>query len=198
MLSGDERSWFILFLLLLPLAAHSEEVILFETDFSSLPEHWYSEEFTFGSTGAELYWISFDHLSAVLCTGESGGWENNIFIPDGTDSVRIEISHHIAVSGGDYPELTFKISLFDHDHDERIWYEYISHQNPNINQWLEHSICPDWLEAGEWLGIRFRAYGWPGEFGSIINWKIFDVTVTAYGDQLGLSPDTWAGIKSSL
>jgi len=198
MLRAAEGSWPVLFLLLLPLAAHSEEAILLETDFSYLPEHWYSEEFTFDSMGAKLYWISFSHLSAVLRTGESDEWENNIFIPDGTDSVRIDISHHINVLGGDYPALSFKISLSDEDHQEDIWYEYLNNQNPNINQWLEHSVSPDWLEAGDWLGIRFRAYGWPGDFGSNINWRIFDVTVTAYGDQLGLSSDTWAGIKTSL
>ena len=186
------------FVALLIASTAAGEVVLFETDFSSQPEHWYSTEFTYNHPGAYLYWISFGHLSAYLQTGETSEWEQNIFIPDGTDSVRIEIEHNINISGGDYPELTFSVRIGDRDSYEILWYEYVSHVDPNLYAWLSHDVTPEWLTGGDWLGIRFRASGWPGEFGSNIRWTVSHVKVTAYGDELSFTPDTWAAIKGSF
>lgn len=188
---------FLSFLFLLATVAAGDE-ILFETDFTYLPENWYSSEFTFGTTGARLYHISLDHLSAMLHTGGSTEWEQNIFIPDGADSVRIEIDHSIQVTGGDYPTLTFKIKLGDLDTWEYLWYLYVDYEEPNYYKTLSHSVCPDWLQGGDWLGIRFRASGWPGEYGSIIEWRIAHVKVTAFGDEIVFAPNTWAGIKAAM
>lgn len=188
---------FVLVLFLLSTSAMGDSILL-ETDFSELPDNWYNDAFTLSGSGAILYYVSLGHLSAKLQTGSSDDWEQNIFIPDGIDSVRIEIIHDLYVSGGEYPTLTFNIKLGNLYTEEYLWYQYINYEQPNFNQTLTHTICPDWLNGGDLLGIRFYVHGWPGEYGSIVDWKITYLKVTAFGDDLAFTQNTWAGIKASL
>ncbi len=187
----------MLVLFLLSTSAFGDDVLL-ETDFTELPQNWNNDGFSIRWYGAVFHYVGQQHISVKLQTGSSDEWEKNVFIPDGIDSVRIEIDHSLQVSGGEYPQLTFYIKLGNLSETEYLWYEYINHEQPSFNQTLSHSYCPDWLIGGDLLGIRIYVHGWPGEFGSGVDWIITYLKVTAFGDDLTFTPNTWAGIKSSF
>lgn len=179
-------------------SASIADVIVFESVFQELPENWYSTVFTFGPTGAVCYFQGTGMFDASLCTGGMPP-EANIFIPDGADSVHIDITHRLDVSGGEYPNMDFFISLLSNSNPGEIYWDVsIDPNNPQVNQTYNHTFSPEWLQGGDHLGMHFRVDAVADEWGSTVNWKIQHVKVTVYGDNLSFQQTTWGAIKATL
>ncbi len=175
------------------------DAVVYETDFQELPDNWYATTFEFGTSGALIDFDGLYSFDANLNTGDGIPGYNTIFIPDGTDSVHVSISQNLHVSGGEEPNMEFQIFLSSESYgSDLVWDIVINSQTPQCNHSGTFVFTPDWLQAGEYLGLYFRADVTPDDWGSSVYWRIHNLTVTALGDDLSLHPTTWAGIKTSL
>jgi len=176
------------------------DALIYETYFQEQPEDWYATTFQFGPYGAVIDingHISFD---ANLCTGNTIPLTCNIFIPDGADSIQVNISQSLQVSGGEYPNMEFSIYLETVNQGyELVWAVDVDYQNPSYYQSGTLSFTPDWIQqGGDYLGFYFRADVIPDEWDSSVYWAIDHITVYAYGDDLSFGNDTWGAIKETL
>ena len=92
------------FLLVLISAGDSiADAVIFETDFQTIPEEWVEfGNWTFGSNGAQASHIDDPSWEDLLFTQREGDWIDCIyFIPDGTDSLLIEIPYYVHVNNGE-------------------------------------------------------------------------------------------------
>lgn len=185
-------------LILTALSASLADAVVFETYFLELPETWYSASFTFGATGAVCYFQGEGMFDATLCTGSMPA-EANIFIPDGADSVHVDITHRLDVSGGEYPNIDFFISMLSTTHPYEVFWEMnIDHTNPQVYQTYNQSFSPELLQGGDHLAMYFRVDGVADEWGSTVDWKIQHIKITVYGDDLSFQQTTWGAIKATL
>lgn len=174
--------------------------VIYATDFQSAPEDWFfGSGWTFGVNGAVSV-RSNPVWEDVLFTQKNSGFAERIyFIPDGTDSLLIEIPYYIyvnnsEVSGG----ATFEINAYI---DQASTRTKIFYQNVWQAGVYEYDDSVEYLfnrQGSGWLGffIEFAGGCEPG-CGITAIWQIHGITVTAYGDDLGLAPLTWASIKST-
>lgn len=190
------RVLFLIITTALSLPVFSDAVV-FHTDFSELPEHWWSNsEWEFGSGGAVTSntWPS-TYWDADMFSGD-GPPDIIYFIPDGTDSVLITIPYyvHADVSEGD-ANFRIRIKATGSDWTE-IWSRAVYYQG-SITESGTISIVPDWISGGEWMGIFFDAWGSCIYVGCLeTDWQIHSLTITAMGDSLVLDQTTWANIKA--
>lgn len=187
------------FLLATCISLSYADTVVYETTFSELPDNWFFlNDWTFGSEGACFYIYTSNNFDATLATGSGFPLGETIFIPDGSESVDIEIETYVHTSGGEGCSTTYTIWLGSSNNPwETVW-EFDVPRYQSVYQNFNHSFSPDWLQGGEHLGLMFRIDGAGDDFGSVLEWKIHSLTVTVFGEALALSPDTWAGIKSSL
>jgi len=187
-------------LLLLITVKHSvADAVIFQTDFQSPPDNWFvGGQWTFGEDGAVMHrtapvWddVLFTQLSA-------GGMDPIYFIPDGTDSLLIEIPYYIyvnnsEVSGG----ADFYINAFtDPGTDQSVFSLYVWQEGVYSDEGIIEYVYQH--QGSGWLGFFIESTGGhePG-CGIVAHWEIHSITVTAFGDTLGLHQNTWASIKSS-
>lgn len=173
--------------------------VIFETDFAELPYNWFATTFQFGSEGAYIDIFTFSSFDANLSTGPGMPVDRTIFIPDGTDSVNIEVDYTLHASGLN-PSMEFWIKLGTQSVSlQTVWEVILSESNPQIYTSGTLTFTPEWILAGDFLGMYFRAdIINPGEDGGNIEWYIHNIEITAYGDDLHLEPSTWGSIKSIL
>ena len=173
--------------------------VIFETDFSELPDNWFASTFQFGTEGAYIDLFTFNSFDANLSTGPGMPVENIIFIPDGTDSVDIKVDYTLHASGLN-PSMEFRIKLGTQSVSlQTVWEVILSASNPQIYTSGTLEFTPEWIEAGDFLAVYFRAdIINPGDDGGSIAWYIHNLEITAYGDDLHLEQSTWGSIKSIL
>ncbi len=186
-------------LLLIPVGYSMADAIIFETDFQSLPEGWYAgTQWTFGDDGAVSHRTD-PVWEDVLFTRINGDELRIYFIPDGTDSVLVEIPYYISVnnsevSGGAQFEISATIGsstdtrIFNIDVWQAGYYVY-----EGTVEYVFHR------EGSGWLGFFISSTGGcePG-CGITAHWEIHGITVTVFGDDLDLAPLTWASVKSTF
>lgn len=179
----------------------SAGTVIFQTEFSSLPEGWLSNGWSFGPSGAVMA-ASYPQWESTLFTARTDSTPAIgaiYFIPDGTDSVRIGIPYYLyAMVNEGYAG--FFISVVTEPYNSiTIWEKEL--------YWMQ-GLCEtgvvvhtfDWSGSGygNWIGFLIESIGGYGAGGSVsVLWKLHSLTVTAYGDSLELNSSTWAGIKSS-
>ena len=188
-----------LMLLLLAVAEYSVAyAVICETDFQSPPDNWYASPiWTFSSSGAS-FTTTVQSWSALLFTQEGGTPSPIYFVPDGTDSVLIEIPYSVYVYIYESASVHFTINAFiDSEQDVVLWSDsYFTEGAHSSSGTIEYMF--DWSGAG-WLGFFFDAYGgYDTGCGMSVTWLISGITATAYGSDLELTPLTWGSIKSSL
>lgn len=186
-------------LLLLVIASRSPgDSVMYETNFTEEPDDWYNTGFVFGPDGAVFDYFSFGDFDLSLCTGDMPP-AFTIFIPDGADSVAVEVDHTLEIAGGEWPSISVNIQLGSNEYPmTKVWEVVLNHYNPGVYGTFAHSFSPAWLQGGQHLGIHFRMDAISDDLGSSYYWNISHLKVTVYGDQLALPQSTWGDIKSSL
>lgn len=186
-------------LLLLAMTLHSETAVLFETNFGALPPAWYSDQhWTFGSPGAHLF-LSVCHDVKFGEFYSAGNYSDKwYFIPDGTDSVTIDILHNI--SAGSYSMGDTHAWIKMNTTTQGFYHIY---QCPNYE--TEYSsntpiyYVYQYPPQGTYISFMFdgSACAEAGS-GAMIDWDILFMQVTAYGNGFSLEMNSWASIKNSL
>lgn len=190
----------VLLLVFIPIGYSLADAVVYETDFQSPPEDWYiGNQWTFGVDGAVAYRDDDPAWDDVFFTHINGDMIDCIyFIPDGTDSLLIEIPYYIHVNNSDVSGgAIFEITAYiDESPSTQIFYQDVWQAGV-----YEYEGTVEYLfnrEGPGWLGFFIEFYG-GCEMGCGINalWEIHGITVTAYGEDLYLDPFTWASIKST-
>jgi len=98
------------------------------------------------------------------------------------------------------PSMEFKIMLGTQSVPiQTVWEEILTYSNPQVYESGTLVFTPNWILAGDFIGIYFRAdIINPGDDGGIIDWHIHNLEITACGDALHLEQSTWGSIKSLL
>lgn len=175
------------------MVSSADTSILFSTDFSTLPDGWVNDEWEFNHPGAHVgNGVQWDDWSAEFSSLTSS--PGIYFVPDGTDSVVIHIEHCVTLDGDFYSS---RVQLWT---NHSGWGEDIFNKSGSGGViWITdpvHFVLSD-PDPGTWIGFKFRAYLSAGYMGySGLEWTIDSMTVTAYGDALGLETTTWSAIKS--
>ncbi len=174
------------------------DAVIFQTDFSELPDDWYADlDWEFGPDGAVTHtsW-PIQSWDAIMFTGD-GPPELIYFVPDGTDSIIVTIPYylHASVLEG-HAQFEIRMGGSTSGWDE-IWSESLVWEGM-IWETATISVSPDWISGGEWIGISFEGSGECNYAGSLsVRWEIRGLTITAIGDSLALDHNTWAMIKSA-
>jgi len=168
--------------------------VLFETSFESLPPGWSNDNWEFYGGDARID-VLVNHWSGDFQADMHTYGEQPVlyFVPDGTDSVVVHIEHDIYMGGEDiYAFVSVSDGLGS---DTLIFEEQVSNDGFSTDDpvhYVLHDPQPD-----TWLGFQFH-----GEANnhyymatSQLDWRIFDMTVLAYGDSLALPSMTWGAIK---
>ena len=181
-------------LLVVDAIAFADTAILFQTDFSSIPTGWINDEWSFNHPGAYIgNGVQFSSWDAEFSS--FGPTPVLYFVPDGTDSVVIQLEHELIMEGSFH---SAGIQLWT---NLSGWTNYIYYSAGE--GWFEdeepiHFVIDD-PDSGTWLGFKFRgelSAGYMMYAG--MTWNIFSMSVTAYGEKLELASTTWASIKNCL
>ena len=177
--------------------------VLLQTDFNQLPQGWVNdEEWVFGSFGAALC-VSIQENTWSGEFGTEGEPPVVYFVPDGTDSVVISVDHWILLSAGNVLSTASSAGMIQlwtthSGWGDNIFYHSVSdslYSQETISTFVLNSVLP-----GTYLGFRFRGElvsDSQSNYAEIV-WQISQMTVTAYGEALNLTRNTWGGIKASL
>ena len=188
-------------LLLIPAGYSIADAIIFETDFQSLPEGWLSNGWSFGLSGAVMA-ASYPQWESTLYTA---GTDNTpsvgaiYFVPDGSDSVKVEIPYYLyAMVNEGYAG--FFISVVTEPYNSILIWEKELYWIQGLCEERVVEYTFDWNGSGygNWIGFFIESSGGYGTGGSVsVVWRLHSITVTAYGASQELNSSTWAGIKSS-
>lgn len=164
------------------------EATIFETTFDGLPDGWTNNGWTFPSGNAYIHEWVYQGTAHDGMYSEADAY----FVPDGTDSLVIDISHSIELQGA-YSLAWVRLyttSMGDMD----IFYE-LAFQSSYESSDPIHFVVED-PPDDTFVGFRFYGYVAAGtpEWSSI-TWTVFDMSVKAYGEDLGLDGGTWGSIK---
>ncbi len=146
--------WSIIVLLVSCTISLADTTILFETDFSVLPDGWVNDEWEFNHPGAHVSnGVQWDTWSGVFNSVPFSA--GVFFIPDGTDSVVVHIEHSVILEGDYYSS---RIQLWT---NHSGWGDYIFDQSGS-GGYTEitdpvHFVPTDPV-PGTWVGFKFRAY----------------------------------------
>jgi hypothetical protein len=182
-------------------ASFSGSAVLFQTDFAQIPQGWVSgEEWVFGSFGASLC-VS---IQETIWSGElstEGEPPARYQVPEGSDSVVIVVDHWLLLSSGPTRSDASSAALIQLWTDQSGWSDYIYFQTVSDTLFSAQLISTLVLEnpaPNTLVGFRFRGElvsEAPNEYAEII-WQVQGMSVTAYGETLGLESDTWGAVKS--
>ncbi len=187
----------VLFVLLVISAfCRGEEVVIFSTDFTELPDGWintgYDDEWSFGPNGAaasgssgEQYWF------VELCTPDQF-----FFVPDGTDSLVVHIEHLLSLDG-DGPCASVNLMTIPSG-NITIYYKSSYYPGGGVYD-IEpiHWSSNQYLQ-GTWVGISFYAFKEEWVTGNSASWHLYSLTITAHGSELDMNTITWASVKNSF
>jgi hypothetical protein len=175
------------------LAAFSEELVLWEYDFHTLPPDWEASwywEFTV-EYGAYLN-VSFGGTSG--CAGGAfGSYNTCAILPEGTDSVTIyadqvlSLTHYIDWS---YAEVC--ISRDQGSNWEQIFYETSDYGTSDP---LMLTLTD--VQGGDSLQIEFNGIAYGSMYGgSTVSWRLENFVLTAFGEALQMDQTSWGAIKA--
>jgi len=165
-----------------------------EYDLRSAPPGWeFEDEWEFSSEGVRM-----DEYVATPYMSEWGHiYSLDVVIPGGCDSIILHIEQDLNVSssGNGYAgaELDYRLNGVEWIPvlDVGIWYQSTAPIHVSIP-----------AAAGQVLDLHFEAYAGKGNdmypgWGSI-DWLLYDLTLTFYGEQVSFGQTTWGALKSSL
>jgi hypothetical protein len=115
------------------------------------------------------------------------------FVPDGTDSLVVVVSHQLSMSATEgYTNVSFRVysTTFGtvYVYNETVcYYESFNDSSP-----IEYVMVDP--PTGTFIGFHFHAQVEDEYYGEV-DWRIYGLVATAFGDTLGLVPETWGGIK---
>ncbi len=176
--------------ILLTAASAFADQVLMDIDFTEQPPEWVltgTGSWTFHPEGYAECWISsVTYVWAKMVS-------NYVQVPAGTDSVVIDVPMWVSLSaynGGAVAEVTY----FRGGSWHQLMNLSVTSSDTTLAQTL-HVRLP--LSSGQSTALCFNAMAGGGGFegGGSTHWKLFHLTLTAYGDA-GLESTTWAGIKT--
>jgi len=175
----------------------AESHVMFETDFSELPEGWLNDEWTFDHPGAYTYgYTQDDYWSARMYS--SGSSPSIYFVPDGTDSVVVHIEHDLILYGD--PTAYGRVFVSSTTFGDATIYDFQLTPPYTFMEDIEpiHWVLED-PPQGTWLGFEFRGVlSTYSQLANSLSWTVTSLTVTACGSELSLPSCTWGEIKSIL
>lgn len=181
----------------------SEAVVLLQTDFDQLPPGWSSDEdWVFGSFGAALC-VSIQDTTWSGEFSTEGEPPVRYLVPEGTDSVVVDINHWVLLSAGEVKSDASSSAMIQLWTSQSGWGDYIYYNTVSdsfFTQEMVSSYVLDSIPPDTFLGFRFRGDLISGSLDSYaeVIWQVNEMTVTAYGTSLGLDPSTWASIKAGF
>lgn len=192
-----------LLLLAVSVFACGESAVVYETDFAVVPPGWYNDNWsTSSSQGAYIHQNMPGGGSPQIYTFLAHMYSNTTppvwyFVPDGTDSLVIDVEHSIDVFTTSNCNFFIKL-LYSDDTEEYIFHQQISGNGGYISTEPIHHVVVGPPE-GVWIGFVLYAYNtiYYATMGHIY-WYVTSLNATAYGNSLNLEPSTWASIKSAL
>ena len=181
----------------------SESLVLLQTDFNQLPQGWVSDEdWVFGSFGAALC-VSVQDAAWSGEFSSEGEPPVRYLIPDGADSVVIDVDHWLLLSSGNVLSDASSTAMIQLWTSQTGWNNYIFYHSVSDTFYSEEMVSTlllDSIPPDTFIGFRFRGElvsESQDDYAEII-WQVNEMTVTAYGNSLGLSRTTWGSIKASL
>ena len=186
-------------LLFIVVGSSFADAVIYETDFQSLPEDWYAgTQWTFGNDGAVSHRTD-PVWEDVLFTRDSSDEMKIYFVPDGTDSILVEIPYYISVNNSEVSgSAVFEIyAHIGPSTDTRIFYQNVWQAGYYVFEGTVEYVFH--REGSGWLGFFISSTGGcePG-CGITAHWEIHGITVTVFGEDLDLAPLTWASVKSTF
>jgi len=188
----------LFYVILTPLI--SAETIIFQSDFQTLPEFWFTRGWSFGADGATMAASGPEWESTLFTAGEDSLAMRAIyFVPDGTDSISVLIPYYLYIMVNE-GSAVFSVSIITESPDPiTIWRERIFWMG-GMSEHGSIEIFLDWNSSrnGNWMGFSFESAGGHGPGGSVnVLWRLYGITATAYGDSQELHSTTWGSIKPS-
>lgn len=184
-----------LFLLIMmyPGSALGETTSVFQTNFNQLPEDWMSTEWGFGSSGAHLYeWVSsLESFEAVMQSIPLARY----FVPDGADSLVVDMEHSIMVGGS---EGWVTVSLHSSTMGSYTIFQTAVSQEGFASSEPVHFVISE-PPQGTYTGFSFDvcvSASYPES--GVIDWHVTGLSAVAYGDGMSLEPVSWGSIKGSI
>ncbi|OPL19567.1 MAG: hypothetical protein AVO35_09630 [Candidatus Aegiribacteria sp. MLS_C] len=185
------RSLLSIIVLAAAAAALSDEVV-WDYDLTSLPDGWsldgHNSEWTFSPDGAHMQ----ASASSPYSTAYAIIYTDAITIPAGCDSVVFHVEQDLQryASGTGW-----SAALVHYRINGMIWKELYDGPYQSTNP--IHCRIP--VFEGNIMEVRIQGTAVAGSdihpgSGSI-NWLLWDLTLTLYGDEVGLDNSTWAAIK---
>jgi hypothetical protein len=180
-----------------------ESAVLFETDFSELPAGWVSDDnWGFGSFGAALC-VSVQDTTWAGEFSTEGVPPVRYFVPDGTDSVVIEVDHWVFLSSGNVLSDASSTAMIELWTSQSGWGDYVFYQSVTDTLFVQEMVSTfvlDSIPPDTFLGFLFRGElvsESQSDYAEII-WQVNGMTVTAYGNLLELNRSTWGSIKAGF
>ncbi len=190
----------VLMFLLCSLAL-ADTCTVFETQFESLPDGWLSEEWQFNTnSGAWINETIYGYQSPTSCTATMSSLSDPevwYFVPDGTDSLLVHIEHDLAAYVNGVGIAYIQMHYFP-DEEEYLFFDPYLNLGTSTSDPIDVSIQAPPVDT--WIGFTFYAHmqaAYPGNGGNI-QWYIYELFVTAFGNSLELDRHTWGGIKTAL
>jgi len=181
--------------------ALSEAVVLLQTDFNQLPAGWVADEdWGFGSFGAALC-VSIQDTTWSGEFSTEGEPPVRYFVPEGTDSVVVDVNHWVLLSAGEVKSEASSSAMIQLWTSQSGWGDYIYFNSVSDTLFAEEMISSyvlDSIPPNTFLGFRFRGELLSESMESYaeVIWQVNELTVTAYGIMVGLNSGTWASIKA--
>jgi len=181
---------FFLLITMYPGKALGETTSVFQTSFNQLPEDWTGTEWGFGSGGAHLYeWVgSLETFEAVMQSVPLAKY----FVPDGADSLVVDMEHSITVAGSDG---YVTVSLHTSTMQSHCIFEAGVTQFGFVSSEPVHFVITE-PPQGTYVGFSFDVFvsaSYPES--GVIDWHVTGLSAVAYGDGMPLEPVSWGTTK---
>ncbi|MCK4506246.1 MAG: hypothetical protein KAW14_11560 [Candidatus Aegiribacteria sp.] len=182
------RKYEILILMILFSIALGDSVV-WDYDLTFLPEGWSADsDWNFDSYGAEL----------DIYTSAPYGYEDGdlftewIMIPDNCDSIVLHVQQDLFAF---YSGEGFASAFLKYRNNDMEWH-WLSIGAPITTDPIHVTVPP---YSGQGLSFWFHGNVGGGSYNNYgsgtVEWKLHDLTLTFYGDNMELESTTWASIK---
>jgi len=173
------------------------DATVWDYDLTYLPANWYaSSAWYFFSSGASLEIVAdnYTRIDSIITV--------SVTIPDNCDSVILHCVQDLSVGvvsmggpAGAFANVSYKF-------DSNQWESLFNQTSWNLPaEDFLHLLIPP--ESGNVLSFRFKAYAsaYSSPYSisvAYVTWRLSNLTLTFYGDDLSLENTTWGNIKSTL